>query len=72
MKTGIIQQHNSDDIADNRRRLAEKYAGLQPMAHVLLSVRNFMTRFISVRQRMLTSAVLPFPFPVKSLTFILP
>lgn len=24
MKTGIIQQHNSDDIADNRRRLAEK------------------------------------------------
>ncbi len=24
MKTGIIQQHNTDDIADNRRRLAEK------------------------------------------------
>lgn len=24
MKTGIIQQHSTDDIADNRRRLAEK------------------------------------------------
>ncbi len=24
MKTGIIQQHNTDDIADNRRRLVEK------------------------------------------------
>ena len=24
MKIGIIQQHNTGDIADNRRRLAEK------------------------------------------------
>lgn len=28
MKTGIIQQHNTDDMADNRRRLADKIRAL--------------------------------------------
>ena len=28
IRTGIIQQHNTGDIADNRRRLAEKITKL--------------------------------------------
>ena len=57
LKIGIIQQHNSGDVCDNRARLADKARALAAAGARLIVNQELHDSLYSVRRRMLIYVV---------------